>query len=346
VKISFCIPTYNHGRFLGAALDSILAQAPPDFEILIVDGASVDDTPDVVARYQQQSTAIQYRRMSQNRGVDPDIAETIAMASGEYCWLMSSDDVVADGAVAKVLDALQSHSALYMGSRVDCTKDMVPFGVTPAFNPSPRRKWNFAHEDELLDYLNSAFGLITLFSYISVLIFRRDVWNRAPDAAVHYGSCFAHAFRLWKALAAGGAVENLDLPVVMCRMDTDSFASRGVFRRFLLDFDGYLEIAQMLWRANPRVRSAFLSVVGRSYSRYALANFYHSCADAAQRQTALARLRSIGYSDAQIRIVRTLASTGPLLPWAALANRHLRRLWGQLQFRRRDANESRESVGG
>src|SRR5207253_1068183 len=55
VKISFCIPTYNHGRFLGAALESILAQAPEDFEIVIVDGASVDETPAVVAEYQRKT---------------------------------------------------------------------------------------------------------------------------------------------------------------------------------------------------------------------------------------------------------------------------------------------------
>jgi O-antigen biosynthesis alpha-1,3-abequosyltransferase len=338
VKISFCIPTYNHGKFLGATLESILAQAPPEFEILIVDGASTDETPQVVARYQQRTKSIHYRRLSANRGVDPDLAETVAMASGEYCWMISSDDVIPAGSVARVLDALRTRSALYLGGRIDCTEGLVPLGNVPLFAPSPRRKWDFQHEDQLLDYLNRAVGLICLFSYMSILIIRRDVWNRAPDAAVHYGSCYAHAFRLWTALAGGEVVEALDIPVALCRLDTDNFASRGVYRRFLLDFDGYLEIANTVWGARSAVRSAFVRVIAREHGKYALAKFYHSCRDAAQRQTALSRLKALGVTAAQIRVIVAIASIGPLLPYAAVARRKLRRLWRSLQYRRQAAS--------
>jgi abequosyltransferase len=340
VKLSFCIPTYNHGRFLGAALDSILAQAPADFEILIVDGASTDNTPQVAAAYQRKSPAVQYRRITKNRGVDPDIAETIAMASGEYCWLMSSDDVLVPGAVAKVMAALGSGSDLYMGSRIECTSNAVPFAVTHAFVPSIRRKWDFSDETQLLDYLHSARSLMTLFSYISVLVLRRDLWQRAPDAASHFGTCYAHAFRLWTGLAVAGTVENLDATIVMCRMDTDSFASRGSFRRFLLDFDGYLAIARLLWDGRPQLREAFLAAVRRSYAKPSLVRFYRSCKDSAQRQTAIDRLRFVGYSAVEIRSIRVIASLGPLLPVAALVRRTLGRRWGQLQYRRRTASSA------
>src|SRR6185437_59063 len=149
-------------------------------------------------------------------GVDPDIAETLALASGEYCWLMSSDDVLCEGAVAKVLEALQSCSALYVGARVVCTADLVPFAESFVFRTRAGRAWDFSQEDQLLDYLNQATGLIALFSYLSVLVLRRDLWNDAPDASAYYGSCYAHARRLWTALAAGAKVAFLGTPLVMC----------------------------------------------------------------------------------------------------------------------------------
>lgn len=332
MKISFCIPTYNHGRFLGAALDSILRQAPQDFEIVIVDGASIDETPAVVAQYQLKTSHILYRRMPVNRGVDPDIAETIALASGEYCWLMSSDDVLCDGAVAKVLEALQAGRALYVGGRLDCTADLVPFGENFVFRLTGGRTWDFSHEPQLLDYLNQARGLVALFSYLSVLIFRRDLWTGAPDAEARYGSCYAHAFRLWTALAVRGEVEFVHAPLVMCRMDTDNFISRGLFRRYLLDFDGYLAIADEVFGRRAQVRTAFLEAVQREHGVGRLAKFYRACADRTQRGEARSRLRAVGYSSARVLLVQALASTGPLVTAAAMLRRHARRLVGRLRY--------------
>jgi len=331
VKISFCIPTYNHGRFLGAALDSILAQAPEDFEIVIVDGASVDETPAVVAEYQRRTPHILYRRMAANRGVDPDIAETIALASGEYCWLMSSDDVLCTGAVAKVLHALQTPAAMYVGARVDCTAELVPFSESPVSRAREGRTWDFSKEEHLIDYLGQATGLIALFSYLSVLVFRRDLWNGAPDASARYGSCYAHAYRLWTALASAGEVCFLGTPLVMCRMDTDNFISRGLFRRYLLDFDGYLGIADEVFGKRARVRAAFLEALQREHGTFRLAKFYRACADQEQRRAAVSRLRAVGYSNARVFAIRAVASTGPAVTAAAALRRYARRLAGRLR---------------
>lgn len=335
MKISFCIPTYNHGKFLPAALDSILAQVPDglEFEIVIVDGASTDDTPQVVAQYQRKTHAIVYRRIPANRGVDPDIAEAVATARGDYCWLVSSDDVIPQGVVRAVLNALDTRSALYIGARLDCTKDLLPLRANPVFTHSGPRVWDFANDAQLRDFLDDAVGLISLFSYISVLIFRRALWNGTPDAAAHYGSCYAHAFRLWAALASGGVVEFLGSPVVMCRMDTDHFSSRGVFRRFMLDFDGYLGIADVTLAGRQSARQAFLAAVRREHRLYSLAKFYHACADGAQRELALARLVAVGYSKRQVRLIQALASTGPLLPAAVIVRRHIRQFVGRMRYR-------------
>lgn len=332
MKISFCIPTYNHARFLGAALDSILAQAPPEFEIVIVDGASTDETREVVARYMQRSAAIVYRRMAQNRGVDPDIAEAVDTSQGEYCWLMSSDDVLVEGAVAKVMAALESGSQLYLGARIECTEDLTPFSKDRILACDSAARWDFSDERALLEYLRAARGLVALFSYLSVLIFRRSLWKAGGDVTRYYGTCYAHAYRLWSGLAAGGDLAFLALHIVKCRMGTDNFSQRGIFRRFMLDFDGYLGIADTVFQGRVEVRRAFLEAVQREHKLHRLAKFYHGCKTAGERQRALAAVRSLGYPRATVRWMRVIAGGGALVTLAVALRRLARRITGRLRY--------------
>jgi glycosyltransferase involved in cell wall biosynthesis len=111
-RLSFCIATRNRARLLRETLESILAQSPEDVEIVVVDGASDDDTPDVVAALQRRYERLRFQRQVVNGGVDADYAEAVSLARGEYCWLMSDDDVLVDGAVQRVMAELASRPFL------------------------------------------------------------------------------------------------------------------------------------------------------------------------------------------------------------------------------------------
>ena len=80
--------------------------------MVIVDGASPDDTAVVVARVVARCPVLRYRRQSENGGVDQDYDSAVAHARGEYCWLMTDDDVLVPGAVCSVLEALRSEPDL------------------------------------------------------------------------------------------------------------------------------------------------------------------------------------------------------------------------------------------
>jgi len=87
------MPSYNHGQWIGEALDSILQQSYQDFEIIIVDDGSSDNSSEVIQAYTEQSSRIRGSVFSKNQGACKVINHAISMAEGEYIALLNSDDL-------------------------------------------------------------------------------------------------------------------------------------------------------------------------------------------------------------------------------------------------------------
>src|SRR4030042_4622527 len=104
--ISSCIATYNRGQFIGETLDSIVPQLADDVELLVVDGASTDNTENVVRRYIDRDFRVRYVRLPAKGGVDQDYCRAAELARGDFCWLFTDDDLLKPGAVAAVKAAI------------------------------------------------------------------------------------------------------------------------------------------------------------------------------------------------------------------------------------------------
>lgn len=87
--VSCIVPVYNGERFLGEALDSILAQSYAPIEIFVVDDGSTDGTSDVVGRYGE---AVQYSRQP-NAGPGAARNRGIRQAGGEFIAFLDADDI-------------------------------------------------------------------------------------------------------------------------------------------------------------------------------------------------------------------------------------------------------------
>jgi glycosyltransferase involved in cell wall biosynthesis len=87
---SVCIPTYNAAAYLPEAIDSVLAQTFGDFELLICDDASTDNTAKLVAGYHDER--IRYIGFSENLGQSGNFNRCIDEAQGENWTLLSADD--------------------------------------------------------------------------------------------------------------------------------------------------------------------------------------------------------------------------------------------------------------
>ena len=110
-KVSICLPTYNSGEFLTPAIDSILEQTFTDFELIISDDCSTDNTPEVIRSYLEKDRRIKYLQNSQNLGLFPNWNCCLESASGEYITVFAQDDLMLPKNLeqkVKILDKYQN----------------------------------------------------------------------------------------------------------------------------------------------------------------------------------------------------------------------------------------------
>ena len=115
MTVSICIPAYNHGRFLQAAIESARAQTFRDIEIVVSDNRSTDDTADVVAQQVREDSRVRYELAPQHVGMAENFSRCLALARGEYVKLLCADDLLEPACVEKLLGALSSAAAVLAG---------------------------------------------------------------------------------------------------------------------------------------------------------------------------------------------------------------------------------------
>lgn len=166
-KFSIVIPSYNYGRFVHRAIDSALAQTGDDFEVVVVDDGSKDDTPSVVARYGDRIRSYRHANCgaaaTRNRGAE--------LAAGEYLLFLDADDRLLPTALTHFRAALAQRpdARMVFGHHVSIAED----GSRHEARPQPTLRSNL---EDFRDYLDRKFGI----SHGTVLM-RRDNFT-----TVHY----------------------------------------------------------------------------------------------------------------------------------------------------------------
>lgn len=89
-KVSVVIPTYNRAHSISMAIRSVLDQTYQDFEVIIVDDGSIDNTEEIVKSFEDER--IEYIRHTKNRGASAARNTGIKVAKGEYIAFQDSDD--------------------------------------------------------------------------------------------------------------------------------------------------------------------------------------------------------------------------------------------------------------
>ena len=134
--VSICVPTYNGGQYLAECLESIQAQSWRDFEVLILDDCSTDNTKAIALDFASMDERFKVISNVANLGLVGNWNRCVELASGAWIKFVFQDDALAPDGVERLLAATKSDTALVACSREFTFEDETPEEL---------RSWYFAN---------------------------------------------------------------------------------------------------------------------------------------------------------------------------------------------------------
>ena len=106
--ISIVLPVYNGAKYLRESIDSILAQTYPNWELLILDDCSTDESPAIAQEYERKDPRIHYHRNAQNLRLPRNLNRGFSLAKGDYLTWTSDDNRYRPTALERMYIALKT----------------------------------------------------------------------------------------------------------------------------------------------------------------------------------------------------------------------------------------------
>jgi glycosyltransferase involved in cell wall biosynthesis len=212
--VSIIMPAYNAQLFLREAIDSILSQTFNEYEFLIVDDGSTDDTWAIMQSYaQRESRIILFRQ--ENQGVAASLNFLVQSARGELIARMDADDYCHPDRIRQQVAYMQRHSNVGVLSTARLC--VAPNGLTYCYSCPPEK------QDDLARLLFRGINPVTHGS----VMMRKSVLTSLPEPPYQLNR--EHEFEdrdLWKKLLSRTTFAALPTPLYFKRQYSGSLTAR------------------------------------------------------------------------------------------------------------------------
>lgn len=267
--LSICIPTYNRAEWLKACLQACVPQveALPRglVEVVVSDNHSPDGTPEVLAEWaERHACLVVHRNEANNYAANFDTV--LEHAQGTYAWLMGDDDALLPGAVAHMVRLIQEAPRDFYLPHVVMDSQDPAVNRLAWFRRIPRLDWNLSDPGEFLEYMDCGCNGSVVFTFMSVLIFRREPWLEAArrrDPAITLSG--------WPQVATAldyirdhGLLRIVPEALVNYHCSTGAWGE-GVWDRAMQDLRGLLRIADAFFPGQPELHRAFMGNLRRNH---------------------------------------------------------------------------------
>lgn len=253
-KISICIPTLNRGSYIGETLENIVSQLEEGVEIVIVDGGSTDNTEEVVTAFQRKCPDIRYikkdslEKKPSNEGFDRDCNQAVEMATGEYCWLMTDDDLLTPGAIHNVLAEVDKKYALIVANAEVRNSD---FSEVLVHRRPDLEADRICSNNEWNEFVSAVGSHLT---FVGAVIIRRELWL-SRNKEKYFGSGFVHVGVIFDKPITGEILIT-SKPLVSIRYGNAQWTSRA-FQIWMINWPG------LIWSFPSISDAAKLSICSR-----------------------------------------------------------------------------------
>jgi len=203
-KVSIIIPTYNRADFLPQALESIFAQTYQNFEVIVSDDGSTDNTKEVI---QQYGDRVNY--LKNNHSGLPSVARNTAikLANGKYIAFLDSDDVWLPDKLKIQVDAIENNLRLGLV----CSNAFLTNSDGKESNQLYQFPGKGSSGSVFLDLLKNNF-VIT-----SSVMLRRDTLGKVGNFSEAKELQVGEDYALWLNIALDWEVEYLESPLIVYR---------------------------------------------------------------------------------------------------------------------------------
>lgn len=186
-SFSICIPVYNGEKFIRTAIDSVLAQTSTDWELVIVDDASTDQTWKILQEYRDDPRIHLYQNQ-QNLGQGATFNRFLELAQGRWLGLLAADDYYEPDALATVESVTTNRSdlILWISTHQCFGEGIIPH--VPQVYPTIR-EFGADEFTELLYLHGGIFGGISNF-FFRFNLYRQTCRHRFPENTTHIDGDF------------------------------------------------------------------------------------------------------------------------------------------------------------
>lgn len=208
-RVSVIVPNYNYARYLEERIESILNQTYQDFELILLDDCSTDDSCSILERYASHPKVSHYIPNTQNSG-SPFVQweKGLSLARGEYVWIAEADDSCTPElleALTSLLEDNQDVVIAYCGS--------VQINEEGTALAEDYDRWQENHQAYAYKGKNFIYQELVRENKVynaSMTIFKREAWLQLQEQEKEYlGMCSCGDWFFWLKLAELGDVIEL-----------------------------------------------------------------------------------------------------------------------------------------
>lgn len=245
--VSVVVPNYNHARFLRRRIDTIIAQTYQDFELILLDDCSTDDSRAILSIYASDPRARLECNERNSGSTFKQWNKGVRLARGNYVWIAESDDYADPRLLARLVALLDSDPAIafaYCRSWRVIDEQLDGFADSQLADP---QRWASDFCLDGTEMFRDHFLATTPVRTASSVVFRRDVYGRIGGADETLR--LASDWKVWGAMALSGKVAYAADPLNFHRYHAGSV--RSTTQRAMIDVPD--ELAACRWilsRAN------------------------------------------------------------------------------------------------
>jgi glycosyltransferase involved in cell wall biosynthesis len=267
-RVTVVVPNYNHQRFLDQRIQSVLSQSFRDFEVLLLDDASTDESVAVLQKYLGDSRVRPIVRNTVNTGVPfTQWNRGVAAAQGEYVWIAESDDYADPRLLETLVGMLDAHPRVgvaYSQSLAVDDNGNTLYSLIDWTNDLDPGRWTHDYSGSGPDECRRFLAVKATIPNASAVVFRRSVYVSTGGADESFRLAGDHM--LWAKLLLESDVAFCATPLNFFRVHGNTVRSKS--RRTALALDEAIRIFDYIRARVDIPREVQDLAIGRMISRW------------------------------------------------------------------------------